>query len=70
MVKNDDCYYIFHAIAPVYSDVAKDSCTTLLKQSVVTCLETAQTLGLESISMPLISHDDDFGFPTKQVTES
>ena len=41
IIKNDGCYYIFHAIAPVYSDITKDSCIMLLKQSVVTCLETA-----------------------------
>lgn len=62
-----DCHYIFHSIAPTYLAIAKDSCSQMLQQCVVTCLETANSLGVQSISIPLISCDQDFGFPAKEA---
>ena len=65
-----DCYFLIHSIAPIYMAITKDSCCQMLEQCVVNCLETANTLGVENLALPLIACDQDFGFPVKDGVAS
>lgn len=69
-IDNDYCRFIFHSIAPIYMEITQESCVQLLQQCVVNCLQTAKTLGLSSIAMPLISKDDDFKFPAREASQA
>ena len=58
--------FIFHSIIPTFSQLNSES-LEILQIGVANCLETANTLGAESIALPLLGCDTEYDYPTRQA---
>lgn len=62
------CKYVFHAVGPIWHG-GKEGEEIILSMCVRNCLEKADELGLEKISLPAISSGI-FGFPKEKCAET